>query len=227
MKSEAKILLWVCLIGVPCNVYAQSGPGDDDPSFTDNIGLTASLPLHPISQYMRAGLGVDLGAGYNFDRRNALIGEFMWNRLNSTDAALQPIRVATQDPTVGGHGNLFAVTANYKFELRGKLLGAYLIGGGGWYHRTTSLTKQITVGTVVPCQPIWLWWGYNCPSGIVTSNVTVASSGSSAFGANGGIGFTIRVGEAPYRFYLESRYHYAPTKNISTQLVAFTFGIRY
>jgi hypothetical protein len=227
MKFEAKFLLWVCLLAVPYSVYAQSAPGDDDPSFTDNIGVTTSLPLRPISQYMSAGLGIDLGAGYNFDRRNALVGEFMWNWLNSTDAALQPIRVAIQDPSVGGHGNLFAVTANYKFELRGKLLGAYLIAGGGWYHRTTSLTKQITAGTAVPCQPIWLWWGYNCSSAIVTSNVTVASSGSSAFGANGGIGFTIRVGEAPYRLYLESRYHYAPTKNISTQLIAFTFGIRY
>jgi hypothetical protein len=44
---------------------------------------------------------------------------------------------------------------------------------------------------------------------------------------NGGVGFTIRVGEAPYRFYVESRYHYAPTKNINTQLVAVTVGFRY
>jgi hypothetical protein len=57
--------------------------------------------------------------------------------------------------------------------------------------------------------------------------VTVASSGSTAFGANAGIGFTIRVGEAPYRVYVESRYHHAPTKNVNTQLIAITVGIRY
>jgi hypothetical protein len=227
MSCAIKILLWMCLIIVPSSIHAQSEPGNDDPSFTDNLGLTASVPLHPTSQNMNAGLGVDFGAGYNFDRRNALIGEFMWNWLYPTNAALQPIRVALQSPNISGHGNLYALTANYKFELRGKLFGAYLIGGGGWYYRNTRLTKQIPAGTSITCDPAWLWWGYNCSSGIVTTNLTLASSSSSAFGANGGIGFTIRVGEAPYRFYVESRYHYAPTKNISTQLVAFTFGFRY
>jgi hypothetical protein len=227
VKSGTKILLWICLVLVPSGVHAQFGPGTDDPSFTDNMGLTIGLPVHPTSQYASAGLGVDLGAGYNFDRRNALIGEFMWNYLYPTDAALQPIRVAVGSPNVFGHGNLYALTANYKFELRGKLLGAYLIGGGGWYHRNTRLIRQIPVGTSITCDPVWVWWGYNCSSGTVTTNMTVANSGLNAFGVNGGIGFTIRVGEAPYRFYVESRYHYAPTRDISTQLVAFTFGLRY
>jgi len=212
---------------MPCSVHAQGGSGDDDPNFTDNIGLTTSLPLHPMSQFMSSGLGVNVGAGYNFDRRNALVGEFMWNWLYPSDAALQPIRVAAQSPNIGGHGNLFALTANYKFELRGKVLGAYLIGGGGLYHRTTSLTKEIPSGASITCQPVWIWWGYSCSAGLVTTNVTFAKYASSAFGANAGIGFTIRVGDAPYRFYVESRYHYAPTKNISTQVVAFTFGFRY
>ena len=227
VKCGIKILLWMCLVVVPSSIHAQRGPENDDPSFADNLGLTTSLPLHPTSKYVSAGLGVDYGAGYNFDRRNALIGEFMWNWLYPTDAALQPLRVALQSPNIGGHGDLFALTANYKFELRGKLLGAYLIGGGGWYHRRASLTKQIPSGTSITCDPVWFWWGYSCSSGIVTTNLTVANSSSNAFGANAGIGFTIRVGEAPYRFYIESRYHYAPTKNISTQLVAFTFGFRY
>jgi len=116
VKYGIKILLWMCLLVVPNNIHAQWGPGNDDPSFTDNLGLTTSLPLHPTSQFMSAGLGVNAGAGYNFDRRNALIGEFMWNWLYPTDAALQPIRIAAQSPNIGGHGNLFALTANYKFE---------------------------------------------------------------------------------------------------------------
>jgi hypothetical protein len=227
MKCGINILLWMCLVVVPSSIHAQFEPGNDDPRFTDNLGLTTSLPLHPTSRFVSTGLGMDVGAGYNFDRRNALIGDFMWNWLYPTDAALQPLRVALQSPNVGGHGNLFALTANYKYEMRGKVFGAYLIGGGGWYHRTTDITKQIPAGTVITCLPAWLWWGYNCSSGAVTTNLTIASSSSSAFGVNGGIGFTIRVGEAPYRFYVESRYHYAPTKNISTQLVAFTFGFRY
>jgi hypothetical protein len=44
---------------------------------------------------------------------------------------------------------------------------------------------------------------------------------------NGGVGFTMRVGEPPYRMYVESRYHYAPNRNISTQFLMVAVGIRY
>jgi hypothetical protein len=227
VKFGVKIILSICLVMLPSCIHAQSGPGNDHPSFTDNVGFTTSLPIHPTSQFVTTGLGISGGAGYNFDRRNALTGEFMWNWLYATDAALQPVRTALQSPNIGGHGNLWALTANYKFELRGRLLGAYLIGGVGWYRRSTRLTKQIPAGSSITCDPSWLWWGYNCSSGLVTTNQTVANSTSDALGGNGGVGFTIRVGEAPYRFYVESRYHYAPSKNISTQIVAFTVGFRY
>ena len=227
MRRRTEILILICLVAVPGSIRAQFEDGNDNPIVASNFGITTSLPLSSISRYASTGLGVDAGVGYNFDRRNALFGEFMYNWLYPTEAALQPLRVALQSPKVNGNGNLFATTANYKFELRGKLLGVYLIGGGGWYRRNTSYSKQIPVGTSITCDPVWVWWGYSCSSGLVTTNLTVANSTRDAFGANGGIGFTIRVGEAPYRLYVESRYHYAPTKDIATHLLAFTFGIRY
>jgi hypothetical protein len=52
-------------------------------------------------------------------------------------------------------------------------------------------------------------------------------SASSALGGNAGIGFTVRVGEEPYRFYIEPRYHYAPNENVRTQLLTVTVGFRY
>ena len=39
------------------------------------------------------------------------------------------------------------------------------------------------------------------------------------------MGFTIRINDEGYKFYVESRYHYAPTKNISTQLITITLGL--
>ena len=225
MRYALRFLICMTLGAVPTTIQAQHG--DDNPSFSSSMGLSLSAPLSPTKHYVSTGLGVDYSAGYNFTRRHALVGELMWNWLFSTDEALQPLRLALQTRNIDAHGNLFGVTMNYKFELRGKLLGGYLITGGGWYYRNASITQEIPTGTEISCQPVWLWWGYSCSSGIVTTNLTVANSSSNAFGANAGIGFTIRVGEAPYRFYIESRYHYAPTKNISTQLVAFTFGFRY
>lgn len=226
MKNAVRILVWIGFALLPWNLRAQE-TGNDDPSVTTSLGIPVSVPLSPISRQLAGAWGVSSEIGYNFDRKNALIGEFMWNSLYPTNEALQPIRVALQSPRVNGHGNLFAVTSEYRFELRGRRLGAYFIGGGGWYFRTVSLSKPIPTGTTITCDPAWLWWGYNCTSGLVISNVTIASSSASAFGANGGIGFTIRVGEAPYRFFAESRYHFAPTKNVTTQLIAVTFGIRY
>jgi hypothetical protein len=37
----------------------------------------------------------------------------------------------------------------------------------------------------------------------------------------------VRVGEAPYRLYFESRYHYAPNANIKIRFLTVTVGIRY
>jgi len=232
MKHTAGLLIWMCLVAVPSGIHAfpsnaHRHKGEDDPSFSSSIGLSLSAPLKPTAHFVSAGLGVDYSAGYNFTRRHALVGEFMWNWLFPTDEALQPLRVALQSRNVDAHGNLFAATANYKFELRGKLLGFYLIGGGGWYYRNASITKEIPTGTSITCQPVWLWWGYSCSSGITTTSLTIAQASSGAFGANGGVGFTIRVGEAPYRWYVEPRYHYAPSKNIVTQLLTITVGFRY
>lgn len=225
MNYRARLFIWICLLTIPSGIHAQNR--EDNPDFSSSIGMSISAPLAPTSRYVNSGLGVDYSAGYNFTRRHALVGEFMWNWLFPTDVDLLPLRVALQSRDISGHGDLFAFTANYKFELRGRVLGAYLIGGGGWYHRSTEITKAIPAGTSISCDPVWLWWGYSCSLGIVTNNLTVANSNSSAFGANGGIGFTIRVGDPPYRWYVESRYHYAPTENISTRLLTVTVGFRY
>jgi len=219
------IIACMCLSAVPCSIHAQGG--DDNPAFSSNLGISTSVPLGTTAHYVTSGLGVDYSAGYNFDRHHALVGEVTWNWLYPSDSALDPLRVAFQSQDVRAHGDLVALMANYKFEVRGKLFGAYFIGGGGWYHRSTTISNAFPTGTLVPCQPIWLWWGYNCSSETTITSSTVATSSSNVFGGNAGIGFTIRVGDPPYRWYVESRYHYAPTKNITTQLVTISVGFRY
>ena len=228
MKRVLTFLFWIHLIVLPCSVWAQEETANDNPAATTNLGMPISAPLSPTSQHMSFGWGVNTGAGYNFDRHNALVGEFMWNWLYPTDKALTPIQVALNTNKVNGHGNLFALTGGYKFELRGRSLGTYFIAGGGWYYRTASLSKSLPPGTPIGCTPAWVWWGFDCSAGGgVVGNLTEIHSNSSALGANGGVGITFRVGEAPYRMYMEARYHFAPTKNISTQLIVVSWGIRY
>lgn len=219
-----KVFVWLGLVLVVCStLHAQ----DESDKINSNLGFSVSVPLNPIAQFTDINWGLNAGVGYNFTEHHSFIGEFMWNSLSPSSAALQPIRVAAQDPSISGHSNLFAVTGEYRYQLQGKVRGAYVIGGGGWYYRTSGLSKQVTSSTGVTCTPVWLWWGFTCTSGTVTSNPTIASSNSSVLGGNVGVGFTAKVGEPSYRVYVESRYHYAPTRNINTQLINLTVGIRY
>jgi hypothetical protein len=220
------IIFLIALVLSGTSVRAQD-EGDDNPKANTNLGFTITAPLHPTGQFVDLGLGTNIGAGYNFTRRHAVVGEFMWNHLFVGSSALNQIRQAADNPEINSSTNVFAFTGNYRFELRGKALGTYLIGGGGWYYRNAHLSQKITSGDMITCTPVWLWWGFSCQSGAVTANQTIAGSASNSLGVNGGIGFTTRVGDAPYRIYVESRYHYAPTKGISTQLATITVGIRY
>jgi hypothetical protein len=213
-------------LALACRVFAQNELGEDSKVNT-NLAFTITAPVNPTARFVNVGGGFVAGAGYNATKRNAFIGEFMWNRLGASDAALATVRNALQAHNVNGHGNLFALTGNYRFEVRGRTTGMYFVGGGGWYRRTANLSTPVATGSSISCTPTWLWWGFECTSGTVVANQTLASSTSDALGVNGGIGVTFKVAEPRYRVYVEARYHYAPTKNVKTELIPVTVGIRF
>jgi hypothetical protein len=192
-----------------------------------NLGMVINAPASSSAHVVGIGWGIVGGAGYNFNKQNAIVSEFMWNRVYPSRGALQPLQTASQSGDLKGNSDFYALTANYRFELRGRTLGTYLIGGGGWYFRNTWLSHEVPSGSGNICTPVWRWFGYSCTSGKVNPSQPPVISSLNSLGANGGIGVTARVGEAPYRFYAEARYHYAPTKNISTHFIAITLGIRY
>ncbi|HET7872957.1 MAG TPA: hypothetical protein VFL42_10640 [Terriglobales bacterium] len=213
-------------------LHAQYGLDDEDCGndcrLNSNLAMMASPPAGRTADVAATGWGAVAGVGWNINKRSALIGEFMWNRMNANDAAIQAIKAAVQPVgTLSGSADLFAVTGNYRFELRGRWFGAYVIGGGGWYLRSTNLSESVTLGTTTVCTNAWLWWGFRCSQGTVTAGQTLAGSNSNVLGGNAGAGVTVGIGHAPYRVYAEARYHYAPTQGISTQFVGLAFGIRY
>lgn len=221
MNSAVTKFLVLGLLVTSFSLWAQDEEPNDNRKSNGHLGLPISIPLNPTGQLATAGTGVIYGAGYNFTRRHAVIGEFMWDWLHPNVNRLPGITSAK------AHSQLYTLTANYRFELRGERFGTYFIAGGGWYLRHSSLTQTVVSGESVTCTQEWLWWGATCSSGVVTNEHTLRSSSSSNLGANGGVGFTLRVGDAPWRVYLESRYHYAPSRFVNTQLVITTVGIRY
>lgn len=224
MVSVLKFLAVTVLASLLCDgLHAQ----DDSDKINSNIGAAVSFPLHPTSQTVNTSWGLVGGVGYNISTHHSVIGEFFWTALYPSSAALQPIRIASNDNTITGHSNLYVISGNYRYEWQGRRIGAYAIAGGGWYYRTIGFAKAVTSGQNIPCSPAWIWWGFSCASGMVIPNQTKGSYDSSVFGGNVGAGFTIRVGDPSYRVYIEPRYHYAPTANVQTHLLEVTFGIRY
>jgi hypothetical protein len=206
---------------------AQEYDFDENSRLNTNIAVPVVVPVNPTARFTNFGVGFTAGAGYNMSPRNAFVGEFMWNRLFPSNSAITPLRLALHSRSLKGYGNLLAFTGNYKFELRGKSLGTYFIGGGGFYYRSVTLSQEVVTGTTIACTPEWVFWGFVCSSGVVSSDQTLASTSSAAPGFNAGMGFTIKVGEPRYRLYFEARYHYAATTPANTQLIPITFGIRF
>ena len=224
MAALGTMLVFVCGSTL---LSAQEDDFDENSRLNTNIAVPVVVPVNPTARFTNFGLGFTAGAGYNLSRRNAFVGEFMWNRLFPSNSAITPLRVALHSRSLKGYGNLLAFTGNYKFELRGKSLGTYFIGGGGFYYRSVSLSQEVVTGTTIACTPEWVFWGFVCSSGVVSSDQTLASTSSAAPGFNAGMGFTIKVGEPRYRLYFEARYHYAATTPANTQLIPITFGIRF
>jgi len=211
---------------------AQSMPSaaerdtEDNPIGNVHVGFPIAIPLNPTARAVHLGFGFNVGGGYNFNRQHGLVGDFLWTNLLPTNEALAQLRTALGDPSLHADVRVTALTGNYRYELRGQHLGAYFIGGAGLVYRHTSITKEV-VSNTIQCDPTWIWWGFTCTAGTVTQNQTVGAWSATGPGYTGGIGFTARAGEPPYRFYAESRYFYAPNSRLNTQLIEITFGFRY
>jgi Outer membrane protein beta-barrel domain len=229
MKWARGVFLAMALISAmrPAIAIAQDDDWEDS-KLNTNIALNLTAPLKPTSRFTDFGFGATVGAGFNFDKHNAFVAEFMWNRMHIRDRALVPLRIALQNPEIKGHSDLFAFTANYKLEFRGKTLGTYFIAGAGFYYRSTRITKSVVTGTDTTCSLEWFWWGATCEQGVVTNGQTISNFTSGRGGLNGGIGFTVRIGEeARYRFYMEARYHYAGHERVKTELIPIAIGVRF
>jgi Outer membrane protein beta-barrel domain len=232
MKSEVRtvFLLGIFLaLSSTQPLWAQlESPCEDHCKINTNLAGIVNAPLNPTAALVTVGRGGVAGMGYNFNKRHAIIGEFMWNRVYPEANSLQLLRTVLENSNLNAFTDFYVLTGNYRFELRGQFFGTYFIGGGGLYVRYSHLSQSVTVlGFGTPCTQTLLWWGFNCAGGIVSASQTLASATSSALGGNAGGGMTFRVGGAPYRIYAEARYHYAPTRNINTQFVTVAVGMRY
>jgi len=190
---------------------------------TVNMGGGVTTPLNPTAQYAGTSGHFVGAAGYRINKTSSIIGEFMVSGLPPNIFVVQPINAPF------GAIHLYTMTANYRFEassINRSRFGVYGTIGGGWYYRYAKIDKNFILPPGTVCDPIYTWWGYGCSAGTVFT-ATVANKGVSSGGLNGGVGFTIRFGDSPWKFYTESRYHYAFSAGIPSTLVPVTLGVRF
>ena len=207
-------LAMMTVFGMLASAHGQEQ--SDYTRFNFNIGGGVSFPQGDLGNFVNDGANFVVGGGVNFSRIFGVDSEFMWSDL--------PINSATKAllATPGASARQYAWTFNPILHLPlGHHVGAYVIGGIGWYHRSGETT---TPGTGVVCDPYWSWW-YGCTIGTV--NFVTGSRSANSFGENIGAGLTFRLGESHAKIYAEARYHHAGYNRVATQLVPVTFGIRW
>lgn len=213
--SVRALVLSGCVTFVSCTALGQYFP-----RWNFNVGGGVGFPEGTSANFANNGANFVVGGGPNFSSRLGLDAEFMWHDLPIKKNVINDLQVPHAS------AREYTVTANAIFRIptHGKM-GFYAIGGGGWYHRSGELTAPTyKPGTV--CPPFWIWWG-GCINGFFPAKVVLASSSSDDLGWNIGGGITYSLGGSHLKFYGETRYHHAPHKQINSDLLPLTFGLRW
>jgi hypothetical protein len=216
VKPARVVQFALLLVSVSSFVASQ-----DFRKFTFNVGGGVGIPVSDTADLAKVSGNAVVGGGVNFSPHIGFTGEFMWHGLPPSDQVLNAV-IAPD-----GDARLYSLTGNFIFRVKpqGKM-GAYVIAGGGWYHRSWELTAPVLVpGTV--CGPTFTWWGVACVNGLVPADAVLRDGSSNGGGFNVGGGITLgHEGSGP-KFYTEVRYHHAYLNRVDAQVLPVTFGIRW
>lgn len=200
-------------------LLSGSSFGQDVHLWNATIGGGVGFPQSTSANFANNGADFVVGGGPNLTRYLGLDAEFMWHELPIKRNIVEDIGVPN------ARARVYAVTLNaiVPIPTHGKI-GFYVIGGGGWYHRSGELTAPAIVPGEI-CDPFYVWWG-GCVDGFVPGQKVLASSNSDSFGPNVGGGITYKF-DWGLKLFGEVRYHHASHDKIDTDLLPLTFGVRW
>jgi hypothetical protein len=166
---------------------------------------------------LNTGWNITGGGGYNFNDNFGIVAQVMYDGLGVNNSVIQEFQVP------GANSHIWGFTLNPEVRFRtSHRLGAYVIGGGGYYRRVINFT-QPTTEVVNIFDP---FFGYFYPTE-VAANQTIGTITKVGWGGNIGGGLTYKLGGGPARFFAEVRYHYIATQPRSIQILPITVGIRW
>ena len=184
---------------------------DGSNKFTFAAGAGFGLPTGSAGKELDLSWKFQVGAGYNFNKKFAILFQYDYDKfgltggnldrqyirytdLGLTDDTGAPISFAGLD----GNAHMWSLTLNPMYTYyQGDSFGAYVIGGGGFYRKVTNFTLP---QTGVYCDFFGFCYQF-------TQNQTFDHYSNNAGGVNGGIGFTYRLSRfASQKLYAEARY---------------------
>jgi hypothetical protein len=223
---------------------------DGSAKYSFIVGGGFTLPVGGSHSYLATSWDFQAGVGRNFNKKFGVQADFNWanfgfqtatlnnllaiyNSLGATDQNGNPLS------QLGGNSHVWSFTLDpiYNFYTS-DTWGGYVIGGGGFYHKTANFTVP-AIGT--ECD----FFG-NCFQ--FQANSTIDKYTSNAFGVNGGLGLTYKASRfSSIRFFVEGRYVYTfnsprtfsfgdingngfnvfPQNSAKTGFIPITFGVRF
>jgi len=219
---------------------------DGSAKYTFFVGGGFTLPTGGTHNYATPGWKIQVGGGRNFSKTLGVLLQFDYDKFGMQTSTLNK-QLALYNQLCGGScgftllgGNIhdwsFSLGPIFNFYTSDSI-GAYAIGGVGFYHKYTQFTTPTTGTCFDP------YYGYYTCSG----NQPIDWYTSNAFGVNGGLGMTYKFSRfANERFYAEARYVWTanqrkpfdvsgatsyfnsfPQASARTTYIPITFGIRF
>jgi hypothetical protein len=81
MTLRLFILIGLVTVKLPIYVYSQDVYSD---KVNASLGVGVTQPVSATGRFVGSNVNVVMGAGYNFDKHNSVIGEFMYANLPPT-----------------------------------------------------------------------------------------------------------------------------------------------
>ena len=219
---------------------------DGSAKYTFFIGGGFTLPVGGTHNYLATSYNVQAGAGRNFNKTYGVQVQFDWDNFGFQTSTLNNLLAIYNGPPLnsqltqlGGTSHVWSFSLNPIINFYSSdTFGAYVVGGGGFYHKTANFTIP-AIGYY--CDPF-----YGCIT--YQANQTIDKYTSNAFGVDGGAGMTYKFSRfAGEKFYVEARYIYTfnsprafsygdangngfnvfPQNSAKTSYIPVTFGVRF
>lgn len=218
---------------------------DGSKKYTFSVGGGFDVPTGTTAKDLTVNWKFQVAGGYNFNKKFGVQLEYNYDKFNDSSSNLNrqfnrynALGLTDQDGNpisfagLDGNTHVWSLTLNPRYTFyQGEAMGAYVIGGGGFYRKVSNFTLPTTG---YACS----FYGY-CYT--ITQNQVFDHYSNNAGGLNGGIGFTYRLSRfASENLFAEARYVWVnnqpsqnsvnglyPENNKRTGYFPVTVGIRW